>query len=112
MADTGGLTGDGSGRAGAGRDGRAGGRRRPVSAAARGSLERQRRDRTGKEQQRRRSHDHPTRAWREALDRGNQPCGHDSRVGMEPRRPRPSRRNSDRSRTARAAFTSCSLTDR
>ena len=58
---------------------------------------------TPKEQQRRRSHDHPTRAWWETVDRGNQPCGHDSRVGMGPRQPRPAAGNSGPSRAAALA---------
>ena len=73
---------------------------RPISLPAPASLERQRRDRTGEEQQRRRSDNHTTRTRREALERGDQPSGHDSRVGMEPRRPRPAAGNPGRPRAA------------
>ena len=72
----------------------------PASTAPRTSLERQRRDRTGKQQHRRRSHDDAARARRKTVDRGKHPSGHDSRVGMEPRQPRPAAGNSGRRRPA------------
>ena len=76
---------------------------RPTGVAARTGLERERRERRREAKHRDRGHDHAARERREALECGNQPCGHDTRVGMGPRRPRPAAGNSGRPRAAALA---------